>query len=60
MDWSDSTTQRTFRNEVVNYINENLPTYYKNSKPPTGLEAGDCRIFLYWVMMSKKNLLKHG
>jgi alkylation response protein AidB-like acyl-CoA dehydrogenase len=45
MDWSDSTTQRTFRNEVVNYINENLPTYYKNSKPPTGLEAGDWQNF---------------
>ena len=45
MDWSDSISQQTFRNEVVSYIDSNLPDYYKNSKPPTGLEAGDWQNF---------------
>ena len=45
MDWSDSSVQKNFREEVINYIEGNLPDYYKHAKPPTGLEAGDWQNF---------------
>ncbi len=45
MDWSDTPVQKQFRKDVIDYISNNLPDYYKAAKPPTGLEAGDWQNF---------------
>jgi alkylation response protein AidB-like acyl-CoA dehydrogenase len=45
LDWSDSENQKKFRTEVIDYIEKNLPNYYKKLKPPTGLESGDWQNF---------------
>ena len=45
MDWSDTPVQQQFREEVIEYIESNLPAYFVNSKTPTGLEAGDWQNF---------------
>ena len=45
MDWSDTPVQQQFREEVIEYIETNLPAYFVNSKTPTGLEAGDWQNF---------------
>jgi hypothetical protein len=48
LDWSDSENQKKFRTEVIDYIEKNLPNYYKKLKPPTGLESGDWQNFCSW------------